>query len=357
MAGSGENASTEEQAKKDSGAGTAAAVGAERGTSTPRLIPARLNLRRIAVAVVIGALLYLGLATYVESRVRAHGNRNPFFKVATTDLSEPQLLILGSSRALPLVYDDMNDVVQERLGVPVTNLAMQGSGIVPNRLLVDYFLRKHGADDVLGVVYVLDSFAFNSPEWNEDRLIDVGIWQRAPLDQQLAASLWSATRELNVPASVFWNYVTGFPKLNDPAGWNEPDVWPDEAKFDSEYFPNSLQEQARIAYLYPRDADESVRPAYEEHFRQLAAELSGLGIPMVVVSPPLREAFLGVVPGEAEFKERLRAQLDELGIPFFDFSSGGYEDELFLDPDHLNRAGALRFLEQDLAPMVEGLGW
>src|SRR5690606_22687846 len=138
---------------------------------------------------------------------------------------------------------------------------------------------------------------------------------------------------------------------------NEPVVWPDEAKFDSAYFPNSLQEQARIDFLYPADAVGSVRHLYEEQFSILAAELAARGIPLVVVSPPLREAFREAVPGEAEFKQRLQAQLDELDVPFFDFSSGGYEDELFLDPDHLNRAGAMRFLEQNLAPMFERLDW
>lgn len=321
-----------------------------------RRIPARLDLRRVAAAVIGGLVLYVALAAFVESRVHAQGNRNPFFKVSTATVREPHLLVLGASRALPLVYDDMNEVVAGRLGAPVMNLAMQGSGVVPNRLLADYFLREHGADNVLGVVYVLDSFAFDSPEWNEQRLVDVAIWQRAPLDPELAATLWTATREMRVPASVFWNYVTGFSKLNDPAGWNEPDVWPDEAKFDATYFPNSLQEQARIAYLYPRGAP-SIRPEYEEQFRSLASELTGRGIPLVVVSPPLRDAFLEAVPGEAEFKARLRALLDELGVPYFDFSSGGYTDEHFLDPDHLNRAGALRFLERDLVPMLAELGW
>lgn len=357
MAGSGEHPATVQQAQKDVTTDAPDAVVAGPGMTLPRLIPPRLNLNRVALAGLIGVLLYAGLAAYVESRVHAHGLRNPFFKVSTSTVSEPHLLILGASRALPLVYDDMNDALQERLGAPVMNLAMQGSGIVPNRLLADYFLREHGADKVLGVIYVLDSFAFNSSEWNEERLVDVGIWQRAPLDPQLVATLWRATREMDVPASVFWNYLSGFPKVNDPTGWNERDVWPDETKFDSTYSRSSLQEQARIAFLYPRDADEAVRPVYEEQFRQLAAKLSELGIPMVVVSPPLREAFLDVVPGEAEFKERLRALVDELGVPFFDFSAVGYEDELFLDPDHLNRTGALRFLEQDLAPMLEELGW
>lgn len=337
--------------------GAAAVAETSSEATRSRQIPARLDLRRVAAAALIGLLLYAALAAYVESLVHVHGNRNPFFKVSTATLGEPHLLVLGASRALPLVYDDMNEVVERRLGVPVMNLAMQGSGIVPNRLLVDFFLREHGAASALGVVYVLDSFAFGSPEWNERRLVDVAIWRRAPLDTELAASLWWATREMGVPSSVFWNYVTGFPKLNDPSAWNAPDVWPDEARFDATYYPNPLQEQARIAFLYPETADGSMRARYEEQFRLLVTDLTARGIPLVVVSPPLRRSFLEAVPGEAEFKERLRAQLDELGVPFFDFSTGDHADEHFLDPDHLNRTGALRFLEEDLAPMLEELGW
>lgn len=325
--------------------------------ATHRTIPERLDLRRVGVAVLIGLVLYVAVLAFVESRVYVHGNRNAFFKVATADVETPQLLIVGASRALPLVYDDMNDVVEQRLGKPVMNLAMQGSGIVPNRLLLDYFLREHGAANVLGVVYVLDAFAFNSPEWNEDRLADARIWQRAPLDPQLVASLWRATREMDVSASTFFNYLTGFTKVNDPSTWNAPDVWPDEEKFDNIYRPTAAQERARITYLYAGEPDEAVIARYEEQLRQLAGELAASGVPLLVVSPPLRSAFLSRVPGETESKARLQALLDELGVPFFDFSDDGYGDDHFLDPDHLNRTGALRFLEEDLVPLIERVGW
>lgn len=323
--------------------------------SQERTIPARFNLARVGLAVLVALVLYGGVYAYVESLARAYGDRNPFHKVATVRSDSPALLIVGASHALPLVYDGMNAVVEERLGMPVVNLAMQGGGVVPNRLLIDYFLREHGAASVSGVVYVLDSFVFDSAEWNEERLVDNKVWQKAPLDRQLIASLWSATRTMNVSSATFWNYASGFLKVNDPASWRQTDVWPDESKFDDAYSPNRFQERARITYLFPRGVSESVRSGYEQQFRELARELAAAGVPLVVVAPPLRDAFLDAIPSLEEREARVRALMDELGVTFHDFSRGGYEDALFLDPDHLNRAGALRFLEQDLAPVVEAM--
>ena len=55
-----------------------------------------------------------------------------------------------------------------------------------NRLLLDYFLVRHRT---AAIVYVVDSFAFYSPEWNERRLEDARLFQRAPFDPALARLL------------------------------------------------------------------------------------------------------------------------------------------------------------------------
>lgn len=321
-----------------------------------RIIPKGLRPSRAALGVAVGLVLYGLLYATVESFTYRHGHRNPFFKVATLEPSGPQLLVLGSSRALPLVYDDMNDVVERELGVPVLNLAMEGSGVVPNRLLLDYFLRKHGAANTLGVLYVIDTFAFNATDWNEARLDDVAVWRRAPLDPALAWTLGRATDDLGLANTVFWRYLTGFAKLNDPSAWFDADLWPDEANFDRQYSPSALQDQARLSYLYPEAPIPGLRDRYEQHLGSILRRLSELGVPVLAVSPPLRAAFLDAVPEEPANKERLRAFLEDAGVPFVDFAASGYGDDHFLDPDHLNRVGALRFLRTALAPTLREHG-
>lgn len=317
-----------------------------------RIIPKGLRPSRVALGVAVGIVLYGLLYATVETFTYRYGVRNPFFKVATLEPSEPHLLVLGSSRALPLVYDDMNDVVERELGVPVLNLAMEGSGVVPNHLLLDYFLRKHGAANAMGVLYVIDTFAFNATDWNEARLDDVAVWRRAPLDPALAWTLSRATDDLGVANTVFWRYLTGFAKLNDPSAWFEADVWPDEANFDRTYSPSALQDQARLSYLYPEAPDPALRDRYEQHLGSMLHDLSELGVPVLAVSPPLRATFLEAIPDEPANKERLRAFLEGAGVPFVDFAASGYRDDHFLDPDHLNREGVLRFLRTALAPAL-----
>ena len=326
------------------------------GDRPPVVADARVRQPRtstVALALLIAILLYGALYLFAERLTHNYGSRNPFYKIATAPVGRESLLILGASRGLPLTYGDMNEVLEARLGTPVLNLSAPGAGVVPNYLLLDYFIAKHGQDAARLVVYVLDSFALSSAEWNEDRLSDSRLWQRAPLDLRLARALWGATQHLDVPRSVFWNYVSAFSKLNDPATWFEPDVWPDEHKFENAYSANRFQDQARIAFLYPEPVQPELLVRYETLFAELTEELDSLGVPLIVIAPPLRDEFISMIPNQADFTERTSALLEGLGVPFYDLTETGFENSLFLDPDHLNRAGVTHLLDLALEEIIE----
>ena len=110
--------------------------------------------------------------------------------------------------------------------------------------MLDYFLVRHRTE---AIVYVVDSFAFYSSEWNERRLEDARLFQRAPFDPALARLLLA---DSGAPPMVAVDYVSGFSKINNPDRFG-PDRPAEAARFDRRYRPVDQIDRQRIAYLYP----------------------------------------------------------------------------------------------------------
>ena len=304
--------------------------------------------RRGAVFVLIGAALYLLVYGLAESLGAPHGARNRF-RVVRAAAPHYDFVLLGASHMLPLGFEDMSDRLGAMVGGTVINLAVPGGGIVPNRLMLQYFLQGHSAGMV---VYGVDSFAFYAPEWNEARLHDVRLWRRAPHDAALVRVLWGAARDFNLDRSVFWNYLTGFAKVNNPLAWFEPDPWADDARFDQVFRGPAYRYQQRIRYLYPGDPDETHFRRYLKLFLAMIDDLHARGIAVLVFKPPLPSAFSGLIPHEERFNEVLATALQERGVPMYDFTDAMPSPEWYFDTDHLNRAGVLHFFENHLRPVL-----
>lgn len=301
---------------------------------------------RVAVTALVLLLVYGALYVFAEVLAYRYGDRNPFFQAATIEGDARTLAILGSSRALPLTYGDAGAELASQLGVEVINLAFEGGGVLPATVVLDQLLEHRPPTAVL---YVVDAFVFYSSEWNEERLADVRLWQRAPLDPALVSATWRATRDLGVPMGTFWTYLTGFTKINDPATWFVPDVWASEKDFETSYRPSSYRDTSRLEYLYGEAP--AIDRDYVDAFVALARDLDARGIPLVVVRPPLREAYAERIPGQeafdAEFEDLVRAE----AIEYHDFSAIGLDEASFMDPDHLNVHGVAA-LREHLVPVL-----
>jgi hypothetical protein len=165
--------------------------------------------RRWACFVLVGAIIYVSVYAASEALVYRYGEHNRFLAISMAPHETYDVVILGASHALPLGFEDMNERLEERTGARIINLGIEGGGILPARLLLEYFLARHDTDNVL---YVLDSFIFYSREWNEARLKDAGLLQRAPLDPALARLLW----EFPAARALLPGYLSGFHKINNP---------------------------------------------------------------------------------------------------------------------------------------------
>lgn len=317
---------------------------ARRGSQPARSAARRGFALRWLAFVSIGLLLYAGAYALSEHWVDRYGQRNRFFMVATTPPTTFDFVILGASHAMPLGYQDMNERLEERANVDIMNLSMEGGGILPNQLVFDYFLEKH---DTRNVLYVVDSFAFYSEQWNEERLTSADLL-RAPLDLDLVRTLWRHpwARDTLLP------YVSGFAKLNDSDRF-EPDVSEAErTKFERSYRPIAQIDRQRIEFLYPEAFPEATFEGYLAELRALAETARAHGAELILLRPPAPERVREMVPHEDVYWQRLQAFAEEEGLSLHDHASTVQEEELYYDTDHLNREGVRAFMDRGLAELL-----
>jgi len=307
--------------------------------------------RNAAIFVGIAVLLYIALYVWSEFLVRSYGEKNRFFQIQTSDVEHYDYVILGASHAMPFDFADTNRKLEEATGAEIINLSTEGAGILPNRLMLDYFLRERSADKV---VYILDSFAFYQSTWNEDRLADAGLFKRAPLDWNLALTLW----DYPWARPILGPWITGFTKINNSERF-DPDLPEMEGKFDNVYNLRVRQDgrlqqldRQRLEYLYPREVNQELLAKYLAEFEALIEVAKANGMGMVVVKTPLPPQVIANIPNEAEFDARIRELLDRHGIALHDFTGVNNEPGNFLDTDHLNRAGVTAFNEQHFVPLL-----
>lgn len=298
-------------------------------------------------ALFLAGAVVLYLIVYVAAEQLNYRNtqKNRFLIIKTAPQPKYDYVILGASHAVAFDFEDMNARLEEMSGSKTMNLATVGAGIVPNRLLLDYFLAGHETDNI---VYVVDSFGFYSAAWNEERVQDTGLYQRAPFDPTLAIML------INNPATraIAPDYVLGFSKINN-ADRFKTDISDDEAtRFAKTYRPVKQIDAQRLDYLYPKQPDPQVMAKYMAALEALLQLAPQRGIRVVVIKPPVPERWYKVLPNEAQFDQALSEVLQRNNVEFHDFSLVGNEEKFFYNTDHLNRAGVLNFFENYLQDLV-----
>jgi len=302
-------------------------------------------VRRAARFTAVGLCVYVGLYVASERLIRRYATQNRFYLVRTAPLPVYDYVILGASHAAALDYGDMTARLEQMTGANILNLAVVGGGVIPNRLLLDYFLVAHRASTV---VYVVDSFAFSHSDWNEDRLRDTRLFRRAPFDLALVRVLL----EQKVPLTVVLDYVTGFSKINNPDRFAS-DVSEAEARFDRTYRPVPQIDDARLTYLYPPGVD--LAPARERYLAdldRLIGSVTSRGMRFLVIKPPIPARIHARLPDEAAFDAALAKVLDRHNLVLRDWSLADNDDRYFFDTDHLNRAGVLRFFDRHLKTIL-----
>jgi hypothetical protein len=311
--------------------------------------PVRRRSGRAALLfVAIGLAIYGGLLYASERLLYRTGRSNPFFKIATTTEPGVDWVILGASHAMPLDFADFNAVMERETGLRILNLASPGTGPLYNRFVLEQFFAERRAR---GVLYVIDSFAFQSAAWNEERFADPKLLRRTPFDAAVARRLARYVRNENVDVRALLDYLSGFSKINNRERFAS-DIWEGETQFERVYRPSSAAVSKRIAYLYPKPPDEAARERYLQEFADLIALARRHEARVVVVKMPMPAQFRGRLPGEADFDAAVARLLAAEGVAFHDFSQRLNEPRFYFDTDHLNRTGLTAFFRNDLKSVL-----
>jgi hypothetical protein len=315
-------------------------------------VPARpLSARAALLFLVIGIAIYGAVFWWSERLVIRTGHINPFFKITTAESLNLDWVILGASHAMPLDYADFNQFMERETGARIMNLAATGAGPLYNRFILEHFLAEGGAADVL---YIADSFAFRSPEWNEHRFADAKLIRGTPLDLGIARRLAGYVSGEGVAPGALADYVTGFSKINNRDRFKQ-DTWEGEAQFERVFRPSTSADARRIEYLFPDGADDDAtleRYLSELHAMIEIARDSGAGF--TIIKPPVPEQFQRLLPGEERFDAAMGHLAAQTGVEFRDFSTFLGDPSFYSDTDHLNRDGVTRFFKEELRPILAG---
>jgi len=307
-----------------------------------------LPMAHLLAFVALFLALYAGAAAVAERQVARTGEASAFQRLLAARGQSFDWVVLGASHALPLAYGGLPGRLERESGQRMIVLAEVGAGP-----LYTGFLFRQATQDIRSahLLYIVDSFGFAAPAWNEARIADRKLLRLTPLRPPTMAAMAKMVLSEGVPVSALADYATAFSKLNPPE-WFPQDDWKGRENFDRIFRPSSRATEARIDYLFPAPPSAATRTRYLDTLVTVFTEAQARGISVVAVKLPLPEAFRRALPDEAVFDADLRARLAPLGIPLHDLSAAMDDPGLYFDPDHLNRKGVDRLYREYLRPIL-----
>jgi hypothetical protein len=307
-----------------------------------------LTLRATLGFLGLFVLLYAAAVVVAEWIVARGDTETAFQKLLAARGAQVDWLVLGASHALPLEYGDVPGRLEADTGQSMLVLAEIGAGPLYIRFVLDQALQDLQADRLL---FVLDDFAFHSPQWNEDRVAERSLLRRTPYRFATARSLAGMVFRQGVDPRGLVDYLTGFSKLNPPQLF-PPEGWRGAAAFEGRFRPSRHAVQSRLDYLYPEGQDAARAARYLDAFEGLVETARASGLAVTVMKPPLPDAFRTALPEDAEFEQALHDRLERMDLTLHDFSEVLGEPELYFDTDHLNDQGVDAFYRNHLRALL-----
>lgn len=296
-------------------------------------------MRKILIFLILTVLLDRGLGAalgYVHSRSYT-GDRGGLLNYAL--LQEPQILVLGSSRAQLHI---MPSVLTEKLGMTAYNAGLKGQDFLYAVMLYDLWKRRHPPPRVLILTVDIESLIHRDTEINTAHLMaphmdDSSLIREILLSENVFKPLvyLAHTYRFNGSAISLANHAFRRP----PNGYDGFIVSPGALDPVREAGVLNALDQDRTGLEMARDSFSLKKLRY---LKELAAEAARNGTSLFLVHTPI---FRQDERAHTIWAEKLRKALSDMpGAKFIDLCVATQpvfsRHELYRNLNHLNRAGA-----------------
>jgi hypothetical protein len=297
-------------------------------------------LRNIILFVLAAVLLDQGIG-YVIGRIQRQtftGDRGGLLNHALTQ--EPQILILGSSRAQ---FHIMPSVLKKELGLTAYNAGHKGQDFLYSVMLYDLWKRRHPPPKILVLTVDIESLIPRATEVNTAQIVAPYIDQ-SPLVREILSSESPAKRFAYLSSTYRFNGATL--SLAKHA-FNRPPATFDGFAIGSGALDPATETGVLNALDQDRTAAEMASVPFSSqklgYLRALAEETARNGTRFFLVHTPI---FRQDEAAHRVWVDKMQAALAGMpGVQFVDICTATHPElftrpELYLNLNHLNPAGA-----------------
>lgn len=300
-------------------------------------------LRKAGLLLLANALLYLALAAW---GARDEAGLQPWDREAVLPFIPEnravELVLLGSSHARVFTSYQNERRVEEILGHDVLNLAKPALGVVPNKILLDYFYSR--GNKAKRVVYLLDYFAMFDARWNED---SVHLASLEPFRWDFLFHLIRGPASLPVLTVYLREAVRRVAAAR-----------PEAATIDLVYYPNysSLGARQVVDHWFPHGLSKQQFLARERSVLDLARSVRARGGQMYFFLPGAHFSLnIEEDSGRYTLPALLKRLREEEGAEGYDCGRAMRSLVYFRDADHFNTPGVVYFAGKLMAPALRGV--
>jgi len=276
-------------------------------------------------------LILLFYAHYKDINLIATTGETESVLISMPINTNADILIMGSSHGRMFSRNFLHDSLEQILSVKAVNISKTASGIIPQKLYLQYFYEKNNY--AKKVVFFLDPFAFYSPDWNENLYFLIDEPFRFDFAKIIALSNINPDVKANY-IKFKYNYLWYRQKAN-----TVPDILGKLDSVDAKAVDLQLNAWFRHGYN---------NSYLEKYFSELLEiitifENNNVNQIYLIIPPSLMGHFKGI-----DELSNLVKTIDNNKIHFLNHNCIYNNPTYFYDHSHLNNKGAIKYIKEVL---------
>ncbi|MDX2002569.1 MAG: hypothetical protein SFW35_09050 [Chitinophagales bacterium] len=289
----------------------------------------------VAIGILLGLTFFFSYLPFWKNNKIAYQQPTKLFRLQQQENYD--VVINGASRVNLFSPYTNNDTIEKILGRKIFNLGKIGVGVVPNKILLQYFYDKgNKAKHLIQFIDIHSLYTYQINE-NSDFLAD------EPFDSRLLV-LAFRNGITNAKLAHYYQNKFTFSWINQkPTDSSSTDF-----RVVREIDPEKVKK--RIDNLYFDGVDTVAFRYYSKVLKELVDIAQANQTKVTFVLLPHH---LGKLPGTDRVMALLNEIKKEKGVEIYDYTNEPFGLELFLDLDHLNSNGVTHFTANYLKPILE----